>query len=279
MRLGALAITAVLVAAWSLVPAGEVYSPSASSAAVASAPAGIEITPVTIEESRRGGLAGTQPKWPIAPEMKVTINVTGDVPAKAARFGRVKVAEAVDNAGDALKELDGGAGKRQRDGLINITEYNRRGVGNGFALELRFVPPARKATRIARLAGTFVLVSGKPVDVTFKDVAAQVGTELNDPALAEAGLKVKIDQPKDATRAVALTVEGNLDLLQDAELLDAAGKPVRTSVEVRRRDDGTAALQLTAGAKLPDNVGVKLTILSEGRLYLVPFELKDLPLP
>ncbi len=244
-------------------------------------PAGVTVTPVAIEEVRRASLSPLAPKWPVIPELKLTLYVTGDTAVKVSRFGRLKIDEAVDDAGQSLIKPEAMAAKRPKEGLETIDEWKRRGVANGFALELRFQPASRKAGKIARLNGSFVMMTGgKPTEVTVKNAAALTGKEAEDAALAAAGVKVKIDAGTQAGRQIAYVLEGNEDVVVKAELVDDSGKPIRAIEGASQMGDGPAIHTLGAQAgKMPDTAGLKLTLLDGAKILPVPLALKDIPLP
>ncbi len=264
---------------WIAVASGQGEAKAPARAASADAPTGVKIVPASIEETRRKDLVPKKRSWgSISPELKLKLHVVGDAAAKAKRFGRVKITKAVDDTGENL--IKTASTFSRSEGMATIDKWKKQGVTNGFAVELKLKPAARKAAKISTLKGSFVLLSGgKVVNVTIADVIAHTGKEVKDAALAEAGVKLKISSQTKGGKVVAYTIEGNTDIVVGAELVDAAGKVVRSFGGWQRSGKGPKVYNRRSQGKMPEKAGLKLTILKGAKTVTVPIDLKDIPLP
>ena len=280
MRIARNLFVCVFVAAglWIAVASGQGRAKAPDKTASVKAPGGVKIVPASIEEKRRKDLIPKKTRWgSIPPELKLTLHVVGDAAAKAKRFGRVKITKAVDDTGENLIKTSSTFSRSE--GMATVDKWKKQGVTNGFSVELKLKPSARKAAKISTLKGSFVLLTGgKIVDVTIADVVAHAGKEVKDAALAEAGVKLKISSQTKGGK-VAYTVEGNTDVVVGAELVDAAGKVVRSFGGWQQSGKGPKVYSRRPQGKMPEKVGLKLTILKGAKSVTVPINLKDIPLP
>ncbi|KKL85830.1 hypothetical protein LCGC14_1950800, partial [marine sediment metagenome] len=162
-----------------------------------------------------------------------------------------------------------------------------RKVDNGFSMDLKLAVASRQASRIAELTGSFkLLVGGKVTEVVVKDVGALVGKTVSNAQLKSAGLTVKIVKPTggffgggDATKSIAFVVEGPAEMLLGVEMVDEAGKVVKTSGGWSRMGGGPKIRTLTVRGAMPAKSGLKIKLLAGGKTATVAISLKDIPLP
>lgn len=249
---------------------------------------GVRVIPVSISETRHKTLAPDRVKFQMPSGLKLSLHVVGDLAAKASRYGYVKVTRALTDTGEDLARPAGKtmfAPKAAR-GFVTINSWCRRGLKDGFTLDVEVSSPPRKATRITSLTGQFkLLAGGKTVEVLVKDARSLAGREVDHPALKAAGLKVKIVKSKlpvagEPEKEISYEPTGNVDALLEAELVDPAGKPIRclrSSLQVGDRPR-TYSLRAARG-KLPAKAGLRLKLLSGAQVTTVPLALKDIPLP
>jgi hypothetical protein len=273
--LGCLAVSAFWAGA-----EGQQVNQEPTTATAPAMPAGVNLVVVLLEETRRSTLVPSPARWTVPSELKVTLNVVGDTAAKASRCGRVKIDQAEDDTGQNLVKAEPAPLRRGRESLETIDEWKRRGVANGFSLELHLVPASRQAAKIARIDGAFVImVGGRPVEATIKNAASLVGKEVESPALAAAGIKIKITDQTEAGRQIAFVVEENEDAVLDADLVDEAGKVIKSVKGWSRMGDGPTINTLAAQGKLPENAGLKVNFASGAKVLTVPIALRDVALP
>ena len=123
-------------------------------------PAGVKVAVAAVEETRRKGFVG-RPRGGAPAGLKVTLNVTGALPAKALRYGFVTVGEAVDDKGNRLAKVKTIFNRAQRDGFVTIDSWKRGGVKDGFQFELYLAETKRQASKLARLTGSLKLLTGR----------------------------------------------------------------------------------------------------------------------
>ena len=169
-------------------------------------PDGVKITVSTVQETREKDLITAEE---IDEEMRVRcvglgetgiwvhLRVTGKAAAEAMRFGFLKIDKAVDDTGEnlALGRAPSLVGNYD-DTTIDATKAR---VKDGFVMTVELSPAARKAAKIAALAGAFtMLCGGKQQEIVIQDVRSLVGKELQEPQLVKAGVKITPLKP-DAT--------------------------------------------------------------------------------
>ena len=275
-RIGtAMALPAVVLSAWLICSAQQPATKM---------PAGVKVAVAAVEETRRKAFVG-KPRGGAPAGLKLTINVTGTLPAKALRYGFVTVGEAVDDKGNGLAKTKTIFDRRQREGFVTIGSWKRSGVKDGFQFELYLAETKRQASKLARLTGSLKLLTGrKTVEVVVKDVKGLTGKAVDDASLTAAGLKLKVVETKagfmsDPARQVSFTLTGNEHAILGMTLVDAAGKRIRTSHGWSSSRTGPKVHFLSTMKKLPEKVALKLTVLMGAKATTVPLALKDIPLP
>ena len=259
-------------AGWMIVSA---QTPAASS--------GVKITPVTIEETRRKILSG-RPIGGVPAGLKLAVNVTGPAAAAAVRYGHVIVNEAVDDQGNRLEKVRLILERRQREGFLPIDAWKRGNVKDGFQIDLYLAQSKRPATKIVRLSGSLkLLTGGKPTRVVVKNVSALAGKEVSSKTLAAEGVKMTIATNSsgsgEGARQVSYTLGGNAAAVLEASLVDAGGTPIPSMPGYSTGCGGAKVHFLKALKPLPKGAGVKLSVLTDAKVTLVPLSLKDIPLP
>jgi hypothetical protein len=256
-------------------------------------PEGVKITVSTVQETREKDLITAEE---IDEEMRVRcvglgetgiwvhLRVTGKAAAEAMRFGFLKIDKAVDDTGEnlALGRAPSLVGNYD-DTTIDATKAR---VKDGFVMTVELSPAARKAAKIAALAGAFtMLCGGKQQEIVIQDVRSLVGKELQEPQLVKAGVKItplKPDAtaPEDADKKVGYALSGNTAVVVRIEFTDASGKAVEGSgAESITRDRGVLTRHIWLKEKLPEKAALRVTVLVGAKEVRVPIDLKDIPLP
>ena len=254
--------------------------------------AGVKVIPVSISETRRKTLAPDRVKFQMPSRLKLTLHVVGDLAVKASRYGYLQITQALTDTGENLARPTGKSTTlvpktpKAARGFVTIDSWHRRGLKDGFTLDVELASPARKAVRITSLTGQFKLLSGgKTIEVVVKDVRSLIEREVDHPALKAVGLKVRIVKPKfsltgEPKKEISYVPSGNVDALLDAELVDADGKPIRVLRSSMQIGHGPRTYSLRAArGELPAKVGLKLKLLTDAQVTTVPLALKDIPLP
>jgi len=250
-----------------------------TTASAPSMPEGVQVRVAAVEETRRKLFYRTSSRWHMPTDLKLTLHVTGEVAAKAERFGRVELVRAKDDLGTDLVPRQFVMDRRQREGFVTIDDWKRRDVRNGFALELRLSSTPRAARRIAEVRGAFSLqVGGKRKHVVVPNVRARAGQEIADAILTEAGMKLRIHEETASGRKVSYIVQGSEQVLA-VELVDASGKVVRSMGGWRQVGAAPRVYYRMPQGAMPEGVGLRLTVLVGAKQVRVPIVLKDIPLP
>lgn len=219
----------------------------------------------------------------------VKLRIAGAAVNNAAAYGKLKLTEAIDDTGADLRPKPaakmvafGGAGDGDR-----FTEIHRFGMREddksreSFDMSIDLVLPARKATRIVSLKGTFeVQAGGQEKLVTVANPKSLTGKSIDDPVLKSAGLTVQIESPKGAggTNSLPLKVKGNSAAIKKVEIVDAAGKSISDqSMSMGTGDERTTTY--TLNKPLDDTITLKIHVLAGLKNVNVPFDLKNLALP
>lgn len=252
----------------------------------------VKITPVTITESRTKELAQSEAQKNAFLQsgpggLVVTIRLEGKEVEGALEFGKLKIAEALDDTGASLKPEAGGGGFGGGDGFRKFS-FGRfddsEPAETLIPIELKL--PARKATKLTKLKGEVsVKAGGEKKVVSATKLTALKGKNLKDPALTEAKLKVQLADEADADAnlgpadsTLMLKIIGDSAAIQKIELVDAQGETVSqghsSSTFGNKTDYG-----LFISKPVDDSMTLKIELVVGQKVVKVPFDLKDIPLP
>jgi hypothetical protein len=161
--------------------------------------------------------------------LRVKLRLDGPAAKDAAKAGRLKVVEAVDDLGTDLRD------KEQLKWCEQLQEVNRFGMSDAekssgaFEYEMRLGLPARKATSVQRLKGELlVLAGGQEKVVTIPAARTLAGTTVEDPVLKGAGLGLRIAQAQGKKDSLAVELTGDFDAVKEVKVLAADGTNVMT---------------------------------------------------
>jgi hypothetical protein len=214
------------------------------------------------------------------PKLNVKLNLKGAELLGATKWGKVKLAEAVDDAGTDLKPTHATAAGQGDDwDDVERLGHDEKQPADWCDVELELAVSARKATAIKSLKGELqVLAGGEEKVVTLTKLTSSSGKPLDDPVLKAAGLQVTPIKSERDDSALTLQFSGSDDGLKDVEIVDAAGKKINNSYLSSRINDQRTS-QYDLDRPLDDKVVVKLHLVVGQRTVTVPFDLKDLKLP
>ena len=157
----------------------------------------------------------------------------------------------------------------------------------GFRVELSLAPSSRKAAKISQLKGSLqVLAGGEKKTATVKKLKSLIGKQVEDPNLKAAGLEIKILDPEKqkggffsgGPNSLPMEIKGNLNALQEFEILDASGEDV-SSGHMSSGSDNKKTYIYDLDQPLDDTIVVKVELMVGLETITVPFDLKDIELP
>jgi hypothetical protein len=252
---------------------------------VAPADAAVKVQPAEIVETRMVTLIKKPNVFSSdAPRLQLKLNVDGPELKGSTKWGRIKIAEAVDDVGTDLKPKDDAMGFGPRgDDLEDISRFGfddeeKKKTGT-FDATIGLTLPPRKATAIKSLKGEFqVLAGGEEKVVTLTKLKSMQGKPLADPALKAAGITGTVAKASGDDPALAIDYKGSTDAIKEVEILDASGK----SVSSGRFSSGFGDQQTVnymLNKPLDDAMTMKIHLIVGQKAVTVPFELKDVKLP
>ena len=247
---------------------------------------------VTVHEVRHKDLRKTPPKPQLGggqldaqERLAVTIEITGDVAARAEKFGFVQITKAEDDQGKALKPREGfGMNTNPHDRLVDVDRdsmffWEEEKPKDRLRVTLHFDAPARSSKALKTLTGKlklFVIKERKEVIVA--DILSMQGKTIENELLKSAGLSIKIAKVDEKSKAVTLETTGNEDNLLELALINAAGKEINIAT-MTTTFGGRTSRSLQPVEAVPADARLKLTIGIGQETVEVPFSFTDVPLP
>jgi hypothetical protein len=250
----------------------------------------VKVKVTSVQETRARSLVEDDVKEGLRTAMgmttlRVTIELEGEAIAGATQYSQLRFT-AADDKGNALKAQE--AFIPRGKGFIPLDRslmwLGRPAPADRIRLELNLDSSKREATRLATLEGSVKLLTGKPVDVLIGDLEKLVNKPLENPELAEAGIKATLAQFNTKGAGVGsyvkLKVAGKVEALAKVDVVDASGKSLSQGSGVSRGFAGGPSMYEVFGdAALPAGAKMKITLLTDLKEMEVPIKLKDVPLP
>jgi len=199
-----------------------------------------------------------------ADSVAVIFRLTGKEIEGMQGLPRVRLIEAADDLGNVLQ-------------LRGV--HPTRDVASRVTVNISLSQPLRRATSIAVLKGEVMFpVGGQSRILSFDKLASRLEKPLEDPVLAQAGLRVTLTEQKSAVfpKAILLRAEGRRAGLTGARLSAASGAFGRP---MTRTLDANGQVTLFAGKQIPDSMVLQMDVWWGGEEVTVPFEIKDIRLP
>ena len=233
-------------------------------------------------------------------ELVLVVRLGGRPLAGATKYGLPQLEEAVDDTGakliiraeewrpdDELQRFDTvecGFGRVFRNAW-----FDRRKPDGGL-VEIRLNAPGRNASRIKTLKGVLPVWSqGRKAVLSFPNAVKLLGTKIEDPVLTGAKLEIKVLKPEelqsrhqyphDFENAVSLELSGNLSALDDVGVVDKEGAELGHDRRSTSYEDKKQIWTLRLSKPLDDTMRLRITAFVEQKIIMVPFDLKDIPLP
>ncbi len=139
-------------------------------------------------------------------------------------------------------------------------------------------PPAQPPTVVQTFSGSLKLQTVDEQKVVYvKNAAAAAGKPINDPALREAGLTLRVERSGNGL-AVRL-VKGDANLIQSVTAVDGGGSPLPDVTVGTMTFNNQIAYALTSQSDLPRDTGLRITLNVGLKEVSVPFKFEDLPVP
>lgn len=295
---------------------GAVATPPDARAQNATEPAAIQVVPMTVSETRSRELREQrQPVYSGMPELTLLLEISGPGVDTATHFGKVQFDTAVDDAGTDLKPTEEEFSHQPEfrevhrpfplQGLADLAELppevraalEAAGVPlpgaqgkppNSVTVPLELKISAREAKTIKHLKGQLqLLAGGEKRTIQVNDLAAKQGKPVEDPALKEAGVTVRLPSPDDeaarfgmpaGVEGMTLAVRGNATAVTDARIVDADGEPVGMGwAGFEHEGETLRGFHLSRPLEPTDRLELDVVVGQE--TITVPFDLRDVPLP
>jgi hypothetical protein len=245
--------------------------------------AGVSVMPVRITEVRVSNITNLGKGYITfcPPGMTVTLRVTGDDIKGATKRSEIELLKANDDVGTHLQDAEGGWGFENGWKKISRSELNDAQKAAGtFTVDVVLALPPRKASEIRELKGEFkVRANGKITAIAIRNLQEQTGREITQPALKEAGVKLRVLKPEtDATNTLRLEVSGNMDSLLELEVEGKSHEDVVESSDTTKLD-GKRITNYQLNRALDNSVTLNIQVAVGQKTVTVPFDLHDLKLP
>lgn len=234
-------------------------------AAEAAAPAEPEVR-FTTGEVTDARFAGGQR----AGELSVKVRVWGDGLAEVEAL-RFLLADARDDLGTPLLPENTGPS------AFNDVRAER------LEESLRLRPPAREAS-FFRIAGHVELfLPGRDPNAVVKvaNALSRPGKPLSSPGLRGAGVEITVLPPGGRPREIVALLgrRADFDRIRSVRVLRSDGGKIDLTTVSSWSDGETTRMDLEASRPLPADASLVFTILTAKTTVVVPFEIRDIPLP
>lgn len=245
--------------------------------------AGVEVTAFRIEDNRSIEF-GDDKVSRMPPGMRVTLSLNGPEAESSVHYGNVKLDEAVDDQGDNLipsKDPFGDSAKFKdyANSFFRNSKFGNQTKPADPQAELNLAQPKRAATKIARLRGSLTLAEQGTLQ-TVETNRLKSGGKQSLPIPPDAHLGITADVAAgDNVHSIGIEITGDEAALESIEVVDASGKKVSGGMSSWSVNGGPAHKSLELDRPLDDSMKLVAKISLNRKLTVVPFDLKDIPLP
>jgi hypothetical protein len=244
--------------------------------------AAVDVNVFRIEETRAIEF-GDDKVSHMSPGMEVFLALHGPEAESSVLYGNIKLEEAVDDLGDNLvpdkDPFNSGKFKEYSNAFFRNSKFGNQTKPADPQVELKLALPKRAATKIARLRGSVTLSD----EGTIQSVELGNLNNSGDQKLAfPAGVNLNVTasvKPGDDVRSIAIEIAGEESLLESVEVVDASGKKVSGGMSSWSVNGGPAHKSLELQRPVDDSMKLVVKFASDRKLTVVPFDLKDIPLP
>lgn len=205
------------------------------------------------------------------------VMLRGRVAGRVAGSGRVRLVEAVTDAGETLVSARSEEEPNPFDGMVSARRMSGQAQPQ-LDLVLELVPPTKPAKRLASLKGTveILLASGKPQVAEIGPIKDFIGKRVTIDGVDGAEVTVLRADGRQVELEIPRAVER---LLAGVTFKDAAG----LDLDVRGTGMGSSttprAVKRSWNVPLPPEGMMALQFHREVRTVTVPFTLTDVPMP
>ena len=232
--------------------------------------------------------------------IELQLHVDGAAVKGARKVGKLKVAEASDDAGTDLNKKPKDAPRFENDDFQEVREPQSFSFGNdnapkptGFDVDVKLpMPSARGAKSIKLVRGEMqVLVGGEKKVVEVKSLKNVYGKVLDDPALKAAGVSFTVldpTNPKNVVgfgrdeegKSVPVMMSGDLTTIAEVQFVNKAGEKLNQGwMSESGQPANRRSLTYNLSEPLTDDVKLQIEVWPGQKTLTVPFELKDVKLP
>lgn len=213
--------------------------------------------------------------------LKANVVLSGSAFHAMSGYGDWKISEARDDKGTDLRP------KNANDLAENaaVSSLGTFDVGYLVGAQGNFflAMPSPQAKRATLVRGTVAIVSdGRLQSIVIPHITRHFGGRLSSPVLDVAGLQITVEPPeKNEPKTLRLNITGNLAALQsDVGMTDAKGHKVSSGFSTSSTEGSNQELLLLyVKQPLDDGMTLHLRVLTHTKTRVVPFELRDVPLP
>lgn len=213
------------------------------------------------------------------PGLKLVIDLHGPDAISASHYGMFELESAADDKGAKLKLADDALTFNDlRKEMLEVDRermfvFDENPPKDAIRIELPFENPNRGAAAIS-IRGRLQL---KRVATLAVLVPAKVGAVVND-QLEKAGVKIKIKKPGQPN-GFSYEISGKTDMLNAAQLVDAAGKPIETNGSATSESGSKIEREVYLENPVPSGTQLKLDLVTKAETIPLTIDLKDIKLP
>lgn len=244
--------------------------------------AAVDVTVFQIEETRAVQFTDDHISR-MPPEMRIVLSLRGPEAESSIRYGDIKLEQAVDDRGtDLIPQKDPfGETTRFKD-YANAFFRKSNFAGNAKPdpqVDLRLALPKRAATKIARLRGSVTLADQGTIQTVELTNLKQPGKKaLSFPPDAHVGVTVDIPSGDDV-RSIGLEISGDEKKLDSVKIVDASGKDISSGVSSMVINGGPVSKSIQLNRPIDNSMKLVAKFAANQTVTVVPFDLKDIPLP
>ena len=245
--------------------------------------AAVEAVPFRINESRVMAFGDDKvSRTPASLELILSLN--GPEAGSCSRYGNLKLETAVDDKGTNLIPAtdvfhDPAKFKDYSNAFFRKSNFGFNNPPAAPQVELDLALPARSATKIVRLQGSWSLPTpGRSRRLKFSALKSAGKKTLALPAGAGVGVTVDAGSG-DNVRSLKLEITGDESALESIEVVDASGRKVSSGMSSWSFNGGPVQKSLELSQPLDDSMKLVAKVSLNRKLIKVPFDLKDIALP
>jgi len=207
----------------------------------------------------------------------VKLELTGPVIATAIKSGNTKITSATDDKGTDLtpKKLSR-FNSRMKDINRKFMYFHEKEIPKDkIKIDLKIGLPVRNATMIKEITGSIDLMSGTKVGIKTAWPKLAKGAKITSPDIAKAELTFEITSL--SAKAVNVKAVGKMDAIAEVDVVDAAGKSIKSGGGWGGWNNQRTYNISTKSAPGAD-ASLLIYIYKDKKTVTVPIKLKDIKL-